>query len=135
MKTRKIISLVIGVAVFIGLPILATRFNKLIQPQRHAGAEQCFSAGADGQMSNRCDEAIIAAYCHREAPQDRNEDPCQIQRLEPGEDFTNFSTAPFAGAPYRMACKAPFLPKWGPSLSNAAIQQKRCGRPESDQPH
>lgn len=116
--------LVIG-SVMIGLPVLATAFNRVIQPQRHAEAAHCLSGDA-----NQCDHAIVAAYCQRGEAQDRNADACQLQHLEPGEAFTNHPATSSAGARYTMACKAPFIPKWGPSLSNAAIQQKRCRRPD-----
>lgn len=128
---RTWVTLLVGTVLLFCIPLLGTAINKAIQPQRHAEAARCLSVGAGGSAFNACDAAVIAAYCHRTETQDRNDDPCQMQRLEAGEVFTGYTAAPAAEAPYYMACEAPFVPKWGPSLSNAAIQQKRCARPEA----
>lgn len=126
-RTKRL--LLVMAVLLVGLPLLGTGFNRLIQPQRHAGAESCFSGAA-----NLCDKAIVAAICARGDAQDRNTDPCAFQRLEPGATFTEELAASGAAKRYTMACAAPFIPNWGPSLSNAAIQQKRCRRPDAVQP-
>lgn len=125
MTRRSMRKLIVIAAVMVGLPVLGTAFNKSIQPQRHAEAARCLSGNA-----NQCDHPIVAAYCQRGDTDDRNADPCQLQHLEPGEPFTYLVAAPLGGQRYLMACKAPFIPKWGPSLSNSARQVKRCRRPD-----
>ena len=127
---RKLRTLLVVVALFIGLPLLVTAINRAIQPQRHAESARCLERDAGGSMLNRCDYPIVAAYCHRGESQDRNEDPCEIQSLEPGQAFTDYPAISSTGAPYFAACKAPFIPKWAESLSNAAIQRPRCRQPD-----
>ncbi len=127
---RKVIAAAVIIALFAGLPVMVTAINKTLQPQRHAEAARCLAAGENGDVSNSCTGAIVAAYCQRGETNDRNDDTCQMQRLEPGQTFTNYPAAAPEGARYRMACTAPFIPKWGPSMSNPGIQRKRCGRPE-----
>lgn len=107
------------------VPLLATTFNRVIQPQRHAEAGRCVAAD-----TNQCDFAIIIARCQQGDTQDRNADTCRLQQVEPGASFTADLDEASVGNRYTMACKAPFIPKWGPSLSNAAIQKKRCRRPD-----
>lgn len=121
---RQRLAVLITAAVMLGLPLLVTAINKVLQPQRHAEAARCL----DGAV-NQCNMAVMAAYCVRGRGADRNQDRCQLQRLAPGERFTTLPDAVFDSRLYTMACKAPFVPKWGPSLSNPGIQQKRCARP------
>ena len=78
---RKLRTLLVMVALFIGLPLLVTAINKAIQPQRHAESARCLERDAGGSMLNRCDYTIITAHCHRGESQDRNEDSCEIQSL------------------------------------------------------
>jgi hypothetical protein len=125
LNKRSIRTLLVIALVMVGVPVLATTINKSIQPQRHAQARHCFSGD-----TNRCDHGIVAAYCQRSSASDRNDDPCQLQHLEPGEAFTNLAATSLNGARYTMACKAPFIPNWGPSMSNSALQVKRCRRPD-----
>jgi len=124
-------TLIVMAALLLGVPLLAGGFNKLIQPQRHAEAGRCLAIDKAAGTSNSCDFAIVASVCHQQAAQDRNSDPCQTYALGPREVLAETPTEPVQGRRYMMACKAPFVPKWGPSLSNASIQQKRCGRPEA----
>lgn len=126
MNKRSLRTLLVVALLLVGVPLLATAFNRVIQPQRHAEAGRC--VGAD---TNQCDFAIIAARCQQGDTQDRNADTCRLQQLEPGASFAADLDDASGGRRYTMACKAPFIPKWGPSLSNAAIQQKRCRRPDA----
>lgn len=131
MNRRTLVTLTVVGVLMLGLPVLATTINRAIQPQRHAEAARCLETTAGSELTNGCDTAINAAVCQRGETADRNDDPCRMQRLEPGEAFTNHGDAPRGGASYTLACEAPFVPKWGPSMSNAAVQRKTCRRPDA----
>jgi hypothetical protein len=131
LNRRTLLTLTVVGGLMLGLPLLTTVINKAIQPQRHAEAARCLESAAGSGLTNGCDAALNAAVCQRGETNDRNDDPCRMQRLEPGEAFTNYGDAPQGGARYALACKAPFEPKWGPSLSNAAVQRKSCRRPDT----
>jgi hypothetical protein len=131
LNRRTLVTLTVVGVLMLGLPVLATTINRAIQPQRHAEAARCLEPAAGSELTNGCDTAINAAVCQRGETADRNDDPCRMQRLEPGEAFTNHGDAPRGGASYTLACEAPFVPKWGPSLSNAAVQRKTCRRPDA----
>ncbi|MGB3625282.1 MAG: hypothetical protein WA989_05630 [Henriciella sp.] len=119
----------VAIAAFVLLSLGTCALTVLLKPETTAYAGECVRR-VDGALTNVCETDVVVALCRDASPASRDQDPCVYETLTPYAVFTRTLETTSEGAPYTLACHAPFEPEWRRSQGNYQRFEKACRKPD-----